>query len=196
MDVYLKYQGVNAPTYMYTWKSKFPTFRNANVLYQIENPIAVEHWLDNQSCVSPIGVGKVGDTSLASFMFKLFVNFVWIEEVWFYLKHIKEKLFSIPSLETMAWQSQSAASTIPIREEAGGKSIPSHSSKTQRRYPDDAVHHKNHIPKVMFLLATAEPHIKPGPVQSFSSCKIGIWPFVQYVEAKRSSIKRPRGTGE
>ena len=96
----------------------------------------------------------------------------------------------------MAWPSQSAASTIPIREEAGGKSIPSHSSKTQRRYPDDAVHHKNHIPKVMFLLATAEPHIKPGPVQSFSSGKIGIWPFVQYVEAKRSSIKRPRGTVE
>ena len=77
----------------------------------------------------------------------------------------------------MAWPLQLAASTIPVREKIDTKSVSTHSSKTQKRYSDDAVHHKNHIPKVMFLLAAAEPHIKLGPVQAYSNGKIGIWPF-------------------
>lgn len=62
-------------------------------------------------------------------------------------------------------------------------------------YPgDDTVHHKSHIPKIMFLAAVGSPHQKPDGT-NFDG-KIGIWPFIHYVEAQRTSKKRPRGTEE
>ena len=45
---------------------------------------------------------------------------------------------------------------------------------------------KRFIPKIMFLAAVARP--RPG----FDG-KLGLWPFVEYTEARRSSKNRPRG---
>ena len=62
-------------------------------------------------------------------------------------------------------------------------------------YPgDDTPQHKAHIPKIMFLAAIGKPHTLPDGTE-FSG-KVGIWPFVENVEAARESKNRPRGTLE
>lgn len=78
-------------------------------------------------------------------------------------------------------------------------------SQVKRRYyisPDEksmyrTVAHKSHIKKVMFLAAVARPRFggDDGNECLFDG-KIGIWPFVEEVAAKRTSVNRPRGTLE
>lgn len=55
--------------------------------------------------------------------------------------------------------------------------------------------HKRHIMKVMFLCAVARPRYNDDGACTFDG-KIGIWPFVEWKEAERSSVNRPRGTME
>jgi len=55
--------------------------------------------------------------------------------------------------------------------------------------------HKSHIVKVMFLAAVARPRFNDDGECVFDG-KIGIWPFVHKVPAKRTSVNRPRGTIE
>ena len=63
----------------------------------------------------------------------------------------------------------------------------------------DTVHHKSHIPKIMFLAAIGLPQDIPaadgGAVGGgrFDG-KIGIWPFAETIAAKRNSKHRPAGT--
>ncbi|KAF0756810.1 hypothetical protein AaE_004487 [Aphanomyces astaci] len=52
---------------------------------------------------------------------------------------------------------------------------------------------KRFIPKVMFLAAVARPRHDLERGVDFDG-KIGIWPFVQYQPAQRSSRNRPAGT--
>ena len=61
--------------------------------------------------------------------------------------------------------------------------------------PYQAVKHKSHIDKVVFLAATAKPRWDPAKRQWFDG-KIGIWPFAEQVAAQRSSDNRPAGTLE
>ena len=77
--------------------------------------------------------------------------------------------------------------------------------KLKRRFrllPEDdpiippKVHHKSHIPKVMFLTAIARPRdvmLPDGTVHHFDG-KLGIWTFGEYQPAQRNSINRARGT--
>jgi len=55
--------------------------------------------------------------------------------------------------------------------------------------------HKNHIPRIMFLAATAWPHYDHH-TQMMWDGKIGIWECINYVAAHRSSRNRPAGTIE
>jgi hypothetical protein len=55
---------------------------------------------------------------------------------------------------------------------------------------------KNFITKVMFLAAVARPRKDPVTGEWIFNGKIGIWPFVKKVAAKRASRNRPRGTIE
>jgi hypothetical protein len=55
---------------------------------------------------------------------------------------------------------------------------------------------KNFITKVMFLAAVARPRKDPLTGEWTFSGKIGIWPFVKKIAAKRASRNRPRGTIE
>jgi len=55
--------------------------------------------------------------------------------------------------------------------------------------------HKSHIMKVMFLCAVARPRFDDQGACRFDG-KIGIWPFVEWQQARRSSINIPRGTWE
>ena len=55
--------------------------------------------------------------------------------------------------------------------------------------------HKSHIIKVMFLCAVARPRFDDSGTCIFDG-KLGIWPFVQKVQAQRTSSNRPRGTWE
>ncbi|KAF0733941.1 hypothetical protein AaE_009173 [Aphanomyces astaci] len=52
---------------------------------------------------------------------------------------------------------------------------------------------KRFITKVMFLAAVARPRYDPHK-KGFFDGKIGIWPFVETVIAKRNSPNRPKGT--
>jgi hypothetical protein len=52
--------------------------------------------------------------------------------------------------------------------------------------------HKSHIPKVMFLCAVARPRFNREGNCTFDG-KIGIYPFVETVQAKSNSENRPRG---
>ena len=54
--------------------------------------------------------------------------------------------------------------------------------------------HKNHIPKVMFLCAVARPR-KFADGTKWDG-KIGVWPFADWQQAKRSSKNRAAGTPE
>ncbi|ETV74610.1 hypothetical protein H257_10747 [Aphanomyces astaci] len=52
---------------------------------------------------------------------------------------------------------------------------------------------KRYITKVMFLASVARPRYDPHK-KGFFDGKIGIWPFVETVIAKRNSPNRPKGT--
>lgn len=54
---------------------------------------------------------------------------------------------------------------------------------------------KRYIIKVMFLCAVARPRFDKNGQCTFDG-KIGCWPFVERVEAKRDSVNRPKGTLE
>jgi hypothetical protein len=54
---------------------------------------------------------------------------------------------------------------------------------------------KNFITKVMFLAAVSRPRWNTSHNQHFNG-KLGIWPLVEYVAAKRGSRNRPKGTIE
>lgn len=54
--------------------------------------------------------------------------------------------------------------------------------------------HKNHIPKVMFLVAMARPQVRPDG--TVFDGKIGLWPCIEIVPAKKNSKNRPAGTPE
>ena len=60
--------------------------------------------------------------------------------------------------------------------------------------PVRTVQHKSHIQKIMFLTAVARPRFA-GHTCSFDG-KIGIWPFLEAVAAKKASKNRPKGTLE
>ncbi|KAF0709336.1 hypothetical protein AaE_012907 [Aphanomyces astaci] len=72
-------------------------------------------------------------------------------------------------------------------------------TKVNRRYYvyDDeevaAVKSKHFITKVMFLAAVARPRFDPHTRRVFDG-KIGVWPFVDVVAAKRKSVNRDKGT--
>jgi len=55
--------------------------------------------------------------------------------------------------------------------------------------------HKSHITKVMFLTAVARPRFNNNGECTFDG-KIGMWPFVEKLPAKRNSKNRPKGTLE
>jgi hypothetical protein len=59
--------------------------------------------------------------------------------------------------------------------------------------PVRRVTHKSHIDKVMFLCATARPRFDCHGRCTFDG-KIGIWPIVERVPARRASRARPAGT--
>jgi hypothetical protein len=61
--------------------------------------------------------------------------------------------------------------------------------------PERSTRHKSHILKVMFLAAVARPRYTAEGECSFDG-KIGIWPFVERVQAQRGSVNRPAGTWE
>ena len=54
---------------------------------------------------------------------------------------------------------------------------------------------KNYVGKVMFLVAVARPRFDDEGNETFSG-KIGVWPLVHQVAARRSSVNRPSGTLE
>ena len=56
------------------------------------------------------------------------------------------------------------------------------------------VKHKSHLQKIMFIAAVARPRFQDGHC-TFDG-KIGIWPFLEEVPAKKASKNRPKGTLE
>ena len=58
--------------------------------------------------------------------------------------------------------------------------------------PARFVVNKDHILKVMFLCAVARPRFNPAGECIFDG-KIGLFPFVERVQAQRASVNRPRG---
>jgi hypothetical protein len=61
--------------------------------------------------------------------------------------------------------------------------------------PERLVGHKSHILKVMFLVTSARPCYNDTGKFTFDG-KIGIWPFVEIVAARRALVCRPAGTIE
>jgi hypothetical protein len=61
------------------------------------------------------------------------------------------------------------------------------------KLPDRRLKNKHHIEKVMFLCAVCRPQLNENDEVVFDG-KIGLWPFVETVFAKRSSKQRPKGT--
>jgi hypothetical protein len=59
--------------------------------------------------------------------------------------------------------------------------------------PERYAQNRNHLIKVMFLCALARPRFDDNGNCTFDG-KIGMWPFVEEVEAQRRSENRPRGT--
>jgi hypothetical protein len=57
--------------------------------------------------------------------------------------------------------------------------------------PDRKARHKIHIDKIMFMAAISRPRLING---IWWDGEIGIWPFGQWIPAKRDSIDRPAGT--
>ena len=65
--------------------------------------------------------------------------------------------------------------------------------KENHAVPYRKVIHKSHIPKIMFLAATARPRYDNDGNCVFDG-KIGIWPIVSREPARRNSVNRPAGT--
>lgn len=65
--------------------------------------------------------------------------------------------------------------------------------KENNEMPIRRVAHKSHIPKIMFLAATARPRYDNNGNCTFDG-KIGIWPIVKRKRAIRNSVNRPAGT--
>jgi hypothetical protein len=65
--------------------------------------------------------------------------------------------------------------------------------KENNQVPVCKVIHKSHVPKVMFLAATARPRFNDDGECVFDG-KIGIWPIVTRERAIRNSVNRPAGT--
>jgi hypothetical protein len=61
--------------------------------------------------------------------------------------------------------------------------------------PHRTTRHKSHIPRVMFLAATARPRYDNEKGETWDG-KVGIWECVDYVPAARASCNRPAGTIE
>jgi hypothetical protein len=61
--------------------------------------------------------------------------------------------------------------------------------------PLRTVHNKNHIGKVMFLTAVAQPRYDDNGEETFDG-KIGTWAFVEETPAKKNSKHRDKGTLE
>ena len=59
--------------------------------------------------------------------------------------------------------------------------------------PDRRCQNKDHILKVMFLGAVARPRYDHNGICTFDG-KIGLFPFIERVAARRTSRRRPRGT--
>jgi hypothetical protein len=59
--------------------------------------------------------------------------------------------------------------------------------------PERLAGHKSHILKVMFLATIARPIYNETGKCTFDG-KIGIWPFVERVAARRALVHRPAGT--
>jgi hypothetical protein len=76
-------------------------------------------------------------------------------------------------------------------------------SKTSNWYyltedEEGLIHHtrnKGHILKIMFLCVVSRPRFGADGNCTFDG-KIGVWPFVEFVQAWCSSKNRPRGTWE
>jgi hypothetical protein len=61
--------------------------------------------------------------------------------------------------------------------------------------PERSIKHKGCILKVLFLAVIARPRYNSAGECTFDG-KIGMWPFVEQVAARRASIHRPAGTIE
>jgi len=61
--------------------------------------------------------------------------------------------------------------------------------------PYRSSNNKNYLGKVMFLVVVAKPRFDDEEKETFSG-KIGVWPLVHQVAARRSSVNRPSGTLE
>ena len=59
--------------------------------------------------------------------------------------------------------------------------------------PSRYTQNKGHILKVMFLCAVARPHYNQDGACIFDG-KIGLWPFVESIAARRTSVNRVQGT--
>jgi hypothetical protein len=59
--------------------------------------------------------------------------------------------------------------------------------------PTRYTQNKGHILKVMFLCAVARPHYNQDGTCMFAG-KIGLWPFVESIAARRTSVNRVQGT--
>ncbi|XP_044966308.1 uncharacterized protein LOC123426535 isoform X1 [Hordeum vulgare subsp. vulgare] len=77
-----------------------------------------------------------------------------------------------------------------------------HTRKTQNMYlshrenaPHRECKHKNHIQKIMFLSAMARPRYDAQGNCVFDG-KIGVWAYTEWVQAKKKSQNRLRGTWE
>lgn len=61
--------------------------------------------------------------------------------------------------------------------------------------PQRQTKNKGHIEKIMFLAAMARPRYNSAGECTFDG-KIGVWPYVEWVPAKKESKNRKRGTME
>ena len=86
-------------------------------------------------------------------------NAVFVDEKWFHLSKINQKIYLLPC-----------------------ESDPHRTTQS-----------KHSIPKAMFLAAVCRPRYNVTAKKMFDG-KIGIWPFIEMLPAKRSSKNRPAGT--
>jgi len=86
-------------------------------------------------------------------------NAVFVDEKWFHLSKINQKIYLLPC-----------------------ESDPHRTTQS-----------KHSIPKAMFLAAVCRPRYNVTATKMFDG-KIGIWPFIEMLPAKRSSKNRPTGT--
>ena len=133
------------------------------------------------------------------------------------MKQLKERRFKFPPTEPWYYSHELGQWVSSVSDSESSST--SHRLFPPSEYPADTITHKNHIPKVMFLLAIGEPHrirknsqsgdVKGNSTSSsfqpktsvspsdehleFSNGLIGIWPFVEYVPAKKKKQKPSKG---